>query len=532
MKEKTVLLCSREEIFSFLRGYGDDKPLRRILLCLKRESKEGIAVKITEDYPDPEIESEMQILGFSEPSKATRLDFYSLKQKKADDHLGYSILRPKSPDGRPGQRVGDTIIKTPKTKGRLQHFLTCKAEIPVEEGKAIITYPFFQQHWSERWECGFATLRMFSKWLRYTPESPICVKEEFKDLTFPQIDDLVARDDPSLFTVEDFKKALKKMGLSFLKYEYNNPNLTPTIPPEQIVYTCIESGIPVFVVFRTEEEEGVGHVVTVIGHTFDPDAWWPEAEKDYYSKVFETKYLRSIAWIDFVISDDNYGPFLTMPKDFLKADFDIYQTPWYIEHLPSDQQRRLQEERADKIKNSRIREIIVPFREDVEITVEEAEQIAFKIITRPEFWDVPKSMLKYYKESTLDWRDRFSRHLKNENIVLRTFLVRASNLLSIFPEDKREEIRKIFPFEKISSIPELFWFVEISIPELFAHERCRLGEVIIDPTHSVEEIDREESYLKPLRYIHLPGLQWWSKDGAEWKGELLIDDKPYSHLIR
>jgi len=531
MKDQNeVLICSISEIFSFLKGYDDDKPLRRILLILKRQNKEGIIIKITENYPDSEIDSEMKRLGFSEQIEATRLDFYNADCEKASDYLGYIILRPKSPDGKVGQRVGDTAIEIPKDKGKFQCFLTCKAKILGDEGKIIDTYPFFQQHWSNRWECGFATIRMFSKWLRYTTGTPIDVGEEYKDLTFPQIDDLLSRTDPSVFTVGDFKEVLRKMGLTLLKYEYSNPKDIPTIPPEQIIYSYIESGIPVFVVFGTEDEktEGVRHVVTVIGHTFNPDSWWPEAEKDYYSKVFKTKYLRSIAWIDFIIHDDNYGPFLTMPKDFLRIDFGIYQTPWYIEHLPSKQKSKSQEEWVTKIENLRIREVIVPFRKDVKITVEEAEQIAFKAITKTEIWNPPKKYDKYYKESTLEWKETFFRHFKNENIVLRTFLIRTSDLPNTFPEKRREEIRRIFSPEEMSP---LLWFVEISIPELFAHERCRLGEIIVDPIHSIESMDTEEACLKVIKYMHLPGAQCWSKNGVKWERALLRDDEPYSHLI-
>jgi hypothetical protein len=550
--QKEVLVHSISDIFAFLDEYGNDKPLRRILLSFKRQSKEGIIIEITENYPTPEIELEMKMLGFSGQVKATRLDLYNAKHTKdgskiRSDYLGYIILRPESSDlmdkpghlmDKPGQRIGDTVIEPPKDRGKLQYFLTCPAKIPVSKGKkSLITYPFFQQHWSNWWECGFATLRMFSKWLKYKTSNIIDAEEKHKNITFPDMENLLERAELSVFEVNDFKKVLEKMGFTLLKYEYNNPNVIPTYPPEQIVYSYMESGVPVFIVFGTEgndsKEEGQGHVVSVIGHTFNPDAWWPEAEKTYYSRIFKGKpgYLRSIAWVDFIIHDDNYGPFLTIPKDFLRVDFEIYETPWYASYLPPDQQAKLQEERKVKIKNSRIWEVIVPFRKDVKILVDEAEAIAFKTIKSESLWELSENLLEKYNNSTIEWKKTFVHHLNSENVVLRTFLIRASDLQNTFPEEVYKNIKDIFSSKEIGLIPELMWFVEISIPELFAHERYRLGEVIIDATYLMSDIEKD--FLKAVKYTHLPGIQQWFKDGEPLSSKrFLINEEPYHHLIR
>lgn len=511
------------EIFCFLKKYGNDKPLRRILLSLKRQNREGVIIQI-KSYPEAEIEGEMWELESLDETETTRLDFYNVSKSGSEkgDYLGYTLLRPKPSGSETSpQRVGETVIKVPKDKGYLQYFLTCGAEIPIEKDN-IITYPFFQQHWLKKWKCGFANLRMFSKWLKYYKGGILNPEEKYKDLIFPQIDNLIVREQSGEFTVNDFKQGLEKMGFYLLTYKYNHPEKKPTISPEQIVYSYIESGIPVFVILRTPEE---GHVVTVIGHTFDPDAWWPEAEKEYYARLFGRNYLRSTAWVDFIIHDDNYGSFLTMPKDFLKINFDIYQTPWYMEHLPLKQQEKLKKERDSEIKNSSIWEIIVPFRKDIQIRVEIAEPIAFKAITKFEFWAwrLPENE---YITSTNDWRKRLHDHLEKGNIILRTFLIRASELSKTFPDERKKVVEKIFS----SDIPELVWLIEISIPELFAHERYRLGEIVIDAMYLYEKV--KENYLAPIRYIHLPGAEWWLKNGSVEYAQLLKDDNPYSHLIR
>jgi len=478
---------------------------------LKRQNKGGIIVE-ARDYLDPEIEKEMRALGVLQPAEATKIDFYNIKNSGKGDYLGYTILRPQPPDKTVSLgRVGETVIETPEDKGNLQSFLTCGTEIPIR-GKTFTTYPFFQQHWSDKWQCGFANLRMFSKWLKHNKGDIFNnVPEEYKDISFPEIGVLADLKKEEEFRVKDFERVLKKMGFRLLKYRYNKPpKIASKIPPpEQIVYSYIESGIPVFLIFGTElekteeekEERKDAHVVSVIGHTFEPDAWWPEAEKDYYARLFGRKYLRSTAWVDFIIHDDNYGPFLTMPKEFLKIDPDIYKAPEYLKDLPIDIQKKLEKERLDRIRKLKIWEVIVPFRKDIRILAEVAEAIAFKAITS-EFW-ISEDTSKY-TETTTKWKDRLLQHLKNGNLVLRTFLVKTSDLSKVFPAKKKIMAQEVFFPEKNNPIPRLIWFVEISIPELFAHGGYRLGEVVVDPMCSPQEAAKD--YLRAIRYIHLPGI--------------------------
>ena len=525
MPAKRIIIDSLDSLFKFAEKYGNPKPLRRTLLMFHRsgKNKRGILIVEQEQYFDKEIKEELIELGLSVQHKATRLDLYFLegsKKPRKGKHLGKIIIRPPALTGSQTiLRISDASIIPPEGKGFLEYFITSQARLPVQElgrrpkrKRYITSYPFFQQHWDKRWQCGFATLRMFSRWLNFSKNCIINVDKKFHNLSLPKIDELLQRKEYSQFTQDDFVAILNKMGVYPLRYVYNDPNNLPAISADQIIYSYIESGLPVFIIFGTDTGDGnIAHVVTVIGHDFNPDSWWPEAEKDYYSRIFQGKlgYLKSIAWVDFIIHDDNYGPFLTLPKEFLKVDI------------------------ADKIavKNSRILEIIVPFRKDISIYSEKAEALAFKALQYKIIKDFVTNNASLFSDDTKGWQKMLYSHLGKENIALRTFLVKSKELASkYFEKNSRKLAHNITEIyrKEIGPLPELVWFIEISIPEIFAHGRYRLGEVIIDPTINISNI---EEFIKAVKYIHIPGIQCW------FCGEKILylpiqEDKPYRHFIR
>ena len=57
----------------------------------------------------------------------------------------------------------------------------------------------------------------------------------------------------------------------------------------------------------------------VIGHTFSEDMWVPDAD-NYFEKQ---KYYSSERWMsEFLIHDDNFGPYLCLPRNYLD-DHDV-----------------------------------------------------------------------------------------------------------------------------------------------------------------------------------------------------------------
>ena len=92
---------------------------------------------------------------------------------------------------------------------------------------------------------------------------------------------------------------------------FDNPN----VEYQDVVYPLVESGLPTLLEFTTGSR-GTCHVVPVLGHTLNTDCWYPQAEPAYsqdFRPVFEP-HISSSRWVDhFVISDDNFGPYLCLP---------------------------------------------------------------------------------------------------------------------------------------------------------------------------------------------------------------------------
>ncbi len=91
-------------------------------------------------------------------------------------------------------------------------------------------------------------------------------------------------------------------------------------PFVHFLYSALESGLPALLNFTTDDPRS-SHVVSVVGHTLSTNAWPPRG--DLYSRA-DYKYLEwlgayeSYQWMDkIVIHDDNYGPFLELPTDYL-----------------------------------------------------------------------------------------------------------------------------------------------------------------------------------------------------------------------
>jgi hypothetical protein len=90
------------------------------------------------------------------------------------------------------------------------------------------------------------------------------------------------------------------------------------------IYGSIESGCPALVGFELEDTHAgpsgrERHLVPVIGHTFNDDAWVPEAQRYYFGG--NLGYYSSESWLSsYVLHDDNFGPYYCLPRHFLKKD--------------------------------------------------------------------------------------------------------------------------------------------------------------------------------------------------------------------
>ena len=306
----------------------------------------------------------------------------------------------------------------------------------------------------------------------------------------------VGRDFPSEgLGVIHLSHIVKKMGMSPLVYAYPQNPQGPeeiAIPPDRVIYHYVESGIPVLVGIPTKNS---GHAVVVIGHTVSRDAWWPHASGRYYAESpTGGPYHCSTAWLqEFLISDDNLGPYLTVSSRFLR-------------------------ERAEEGLL-----LVVPLPKHVFLKAEDAELYAYKLLQSEK---LRQGIERHPKQSSSRfWAEHFWDHVSRNDIVLRTYLSAGSELKArLLSEDTNGEVTEL-----ISETPlhDFVWVTEMSTPGLFAQDRQYLGITVLDPTDD----PRRNECLFLLQ--HTPGMLICRNAKSGTTLEYIFDeDHPHPHLVR
>ena len=288
-------------------------------------------------------------------------------------------------------------------------------------------------------------------------------------------------------TALQISQALKKMGYVPLIYHYGKDVQSPFLP-ERVIYHYMESQIPIMLGIPTDSG---GHALTIIGHSFEPEMWWALAQTDYYRRrPSGGPYHCSTTWIqNFIVQDDNFGLYLTVPKEFIWA-----------------------------AANEALL-IVVPLPKGVNIQGEDAELYAYRMLSEKMILEWMSEIAKKDK-ATGKWSKVFLEHLANEDLVLRTCLLNSKQFRSRYPPSHLEHF-----YQKLD-MPERIWLTEISIPELFCQSRLRLGEIIVDSTSSMKF---GHSFIS----IHLPGIiVTRDVDTEKWSYFPIHGDGPVTHLMR
>jgi hypothetical protein len=149
---------------------------------------------------------------------------------------------------------------------------------------------------------------------------------------------------------------------------------------------------------------------------------------------------------------------------------------------------------------------------------ENAEPLAFWFLRSPAFRNTLDEIVA---TGDYPWAETFRDHLERNRLVLRTLLLTRDDFFAHVSDARgmSEELRQVY---STIEIPDMVWFIEVSIPEIFG-SKLRLGEVIVNagyPAHMM----REGS--EPVIMIHAPGFVWTPQPGAidPLIGQLVEDD--------
>jgi len=236
---------------------------------------------------------------------------------------------------------------------------------------------------------------------------------------------------------------------------------TPTKLPKSLIfqrylYSSIESGQIALLGFRLrmKKQKNVDakepcHIVPVIGHTFNQDAWVPNADESYFKIGKSISYFPSYSWTSsLIIHDDNFGSYYCIPWKYLEK-----------EHV--------------ELFYGIISENIV--HDPIEI-----EPIGERM-----FQDIILEFTKLNINAHI-WLKRLCKYTLANHFVLRTLLLDKVTYIKSLKNSKDWENNNISKsaIETASELlPDRFWLIEISVPQLYATNKRKLAEIFIRNTN-------------------------------------------------
>lgn len=419
-------------IFSLARKLGfkgmlvDQIPCDESVFLL--EENQALAQKNT-GYANSEV---IKFSFFNEESEANINE---------DNFLGYAVLKiDRDSNGQPlrahnGQpllpHIFESVLPPPRLS-KQNNFLHCRRKYRVSNtfgNNFVVDGALYAQQNVETFVCAHVALRTVLA--NILPEG---------DISYQKISQLTGK--RGGLAPEDIDRVFTGLGLPAQKVTFDpcphNTACQSKPSPEYMreLYGFTESGCPALLGF--ELADGRKHIVPVLGHTFNEDSWVPLSNRGYFkSKTF--RFFSSEQWLSsHLMHDDNFGPYYCMPRQFLtNANF----------------------------------------------------RLLYGVgIQKPALYSIDAEFMAidFFHQSTrfLDnflvddrWWDLFRAFASERRLVLRSVYLSRKEYL--------EHIQKISASKDVENIstvlPDHFWMVEASMPELFSASREKFGEVILCP---------------------------------------------------
>lgn len=365
------------------------------------------------------------------------------------DCMGWAILKLDQARGRQGWHVFESVIRAYEHP---HSFDTCARAVPVLIAGRQHEIPgvlYCQQNGLNK-ACAQVALRSICSAFLGDP-----------DLTFRRINQLAAAVSPvdkpgEGLTTDQIQDVLEGLGIPHFAIYYPNLNgrekWRSRLPYQKILYSGIESGCGALLAFSTlgPRAPGFGHIVPLLGHTFNEDTWSARGDGAYFKIGKDIRYLPSSAWMSsFLIHDDNFGSNLCVAKDYLPAKQADYVVALYPRGYA-------------------------------------APGFVAEVAASRYFY----SLFRQLDESANPWVNRLHRTVKNKELILRT--------VPITRDAYCQHVRDIQDWERHSEdpatvddlaniCPDQMWMVEVSIPDLFSTNLRKLGELLLSSDLTISD---------------------------------------------
>jgi hypothetical protein len=263
---------------------------------------------------------------------------------------------------------------------------------------------------------------------------------------------------------QEMVKILETAGARCFVADYSDITSHPPAPFHKYIYSSIESGFPAIICFGTSEPDSY-HAISVFGHMFNEDIWVPNADFSYFRIGAGTKYIPSESWLSmYIVHDDNWGSNYNIPRHYLHTNR-ICKTPDGIPFLC-----------PEEIGN--VVNVISTVPKTVKMSPIRAEAIGV---------DYLFTILTQMSNAMNIWGKRLDLYAQKNMLVIRTILVLGRDYIDHLEKMRdwgnkriRKEIIQVLG-EHLKN--ELFWLIELSIPELFSANKRKIGEVLIRSDH-------------------------------------------------
>lgn len=414
-----------------------------------------------------------------------------------NDFQGYCIIqkdefKDKDQKFRHRAYVTESIINLPYRKGRYTIVGSEVISQIIHETKFTLQGNYFAQQNGITNSCANAAIKM-------------ALRENYPNLTAEKMNELRGVDHRKKvgsqgMEAKEICDIIKRLtGLDSFALKSSDLKTTDLM---KLIYHAIESRLSVILLIGMSVDQNKeypdqidGHAVAIKGHSFNEHNWWSYGLSFYFEGKKNLAYLPSSLWCDnFIIQDDNMGPYYLLPVNFLIGDY-------FRGNKKSNIIRRILNIAGNsRFENSWLNrpfEIIVPYSHNMSFFKDQVLQI------EPWALSVLNRVIAYLKDYTdilekKPFSRYFTKYYNDNSLILRTYVISKKKYLSHIEDDtKLYDYVELDVFDKI--LPDFFWITEISIPELFWINKKKIGEIITAPS---EFKNRKESGIIYLRLLN------------------------------
>lgn len=491
--------------FTFVDQFaGGCTALRRIFSQVRRN---GCRTLIIEDIAgaddilqeDADLKSHSDV-GTLKNSQTFRLSFFTIPFSEAlcpDDlnntsFVGYAILRITQAESgwgriwiyesviRPERITNNFIRRTPKWQ-------CCILGKPLE----IHGYLYAQQNGKTNC-CAHVAVR--SAAASFTDKS---------DFFYHEMNSLIGGYDGPGLNTQQMVQILEEAGASCFVGSFNatisgDPSFQ--IPFQKYIYGSIESGYPAIIFFGVGGH-GEYHAIPAIGHTFNQDNWVPRAEFGYFTIGENIRYIPSESWLSmFICHDDNFGSNYCIPRHYLHTG---------NETACEECKQQIDEDAHQAC----VCYVIGTMPNFIKINPIAAEAIGADYL-----FELKEQIPPVENE----WFGRLKHSAAHNKLVLRPILVTTkeyidhlSSVRSWTGQPINESMLSAFA-ENLAD--DWFWLIELSVSELFAANKRKVGEVLIRATveHNTERLFDSFVLARLPGYFVLYGEDLNNEDSANF----------------